>query len=836
MELNGEWRMHHFDPGGGAEAGALDPDLDDRAWISAGVPGDVHTSLLAAGVIPDVFYDRNIEGVQWIEDREWWFRTGFQAPPRPDSPEDRDLLIFDGLDVYATIYLNGEDLGSHANMFRPATFDVTNQLLYGRRNLIAVRFDPVRQVVHGREVPGQWAPYGPGRALVRKAQYQFSWDWAPRLVNVGIWQGVRLKRFRSARLLHPHLITLAVRPRQAVVLIGSDLEIWGESEGLELEVQIRRPGAALAGRVEIRDGFAEATLNVLDPVLWWPHGYGSQDLYDLEIFLHRGDDGVIDSWRDRVGLRTVRLDRTPEPDEVGAENFTFVVNDIPVFAKGANWIPADSLNGRVDRHRFVALMRPLVEANGNMLRVWGGGQYEKEDFYRLADELGILIWQDFMFACARYPDGDPEFMEEVRLEAEYQVRRLRNRACVVIWVGNNENDSTEDALNWAEPGNEFPGKALYHQHLRDIVARLDPTRPYWPSSPYGGNDHNGEQAGDRHNWHVWHGGVLPRRFGERPHRDPSPAGVSYRHYLDDTARFVSEFGMHASPVIETLRRNVPQGALHLGSESIAFRNKDDPKDKGDALMRAHSGLPRDLAEYVDFSMLCQAEGLKLGIEHYRRRKFRCSGTLFWQWNDCWPGISWSVLDYYGFAKAAYFFVKRAYAPVLPSFTDDAEAGASIWITSDLLSPVDETLEWMHATFDGEILDRDVLAVRVPPNESHRVAQIPADRLRGDPRRTFLWVRGKGGLVSENRHFFAEIKDLTRDRAHLSVAWEKTGDGLIGTVSTDRYAYFVNLFIPVEEVRYSDNWLDIPPGESRIVRLSGPGDGRLDPSEVEVDWR
>jgi beta-mannosidase len=293
--------------------------------------------------------------------------------------------------------------------------------------------------------------------------------------------------------------------------------------------------------------------------------------------------------------------------------------------------------------------------------------------------------------------------------------------------------------------------------------------------------------------------------------------------------------MHASPVIETLRRNVPEGALHLGSESVAFRNKDEPKDKGDALMRAHTGLPRDLAEYVDFSMLCQAEGLKMGIEHYRRRKFRCSGTLFWQWNDCWPGISWSVLDYYGFAKAAYFFVKRAYSPVLASFTDDPQGGVNIWVTNDLLSPVDETLEWMYATFDGEVLDRGVLAARVPPNESHPVALIPVDRLRGDPGRTFLWVRGRGGLVPENRHFFAEIKELIRDRANLSVAWEEIDDGLIGTLRTDRYAYFVHLFVSIERVRYSDNWLDIPPGEGRTVTLSVPGHGRLDPTLVEVDW-
>jgi beta-mannosidase len=834
MDLNEGWRMKHFDPGAGEETGALVPELDDSAWMSATVPGDVHTSLLMAGVIPEVFYDMNIESVQWIEDREWWFRTSFEAPPHPDHPEVRDLLTFDGLDVFATVYLNGEPLGSHANMFRPAVFDVTTRLSYGHPNFLAVRFDPVRRMVRGRDVPGQWAPYGFERALVRKAQYQFSWDWAPRLVNVGIWQGVRLARYRTARLLFPYLTTLRVSEERAVVVAGSEVEVWGVPEGLELDVRLSRPGVAIEATTDVRGGSGEVCLTVPDPDLWWPNGYGSQVLYGLEVHLRRGR-AVLESWSDHIGIRTVDLDRTPEPDEVGAENFTFVINGIPIFAKGANWIPADSLNGRVDRERYEALMRPFVEANGNMLRVWGGGQYEKDDFYHLADKLGVLIWQDFMFACARYPD-DPEFLAEVRAEAEYQVRRLRNRACIAMWVGNNENDSIEDGLAWQTPGRDYPGKALYHEHLPRIVGRLDPTTPYWPSSPYGGNDHNGEQAGDRHNWHVWHGGALPRRFGEKPHHDPSPDGVSYRHYLEDMARFVSEFGMHASPVIETLRRNVPTQALHLGSASVEFRNKDTPKDKGYALMRAHSGLPHDLSEYVDYSMLCQAEGLKLGIEHYRRRKFHCSGSLFWQWNDCWPGISWSVLDYYGFPKAAYFFVRRAYAPVLASFTEDSDGGVNIWVTNDLLTPANETLEWMHSTFDGDVLDREAVAVRVPPNDSLPVARIPGDRLGGDRRATFLWVRGNGGLVPENRHFFAEIKDLVRGRAHVSVRWQEREDGLVATLSSDGYAYFVHVFVPLEGVRYSDNWLDIPPGERRSVILSAAAGQRLTPNMVEVDWR
>lgn len=834
MELNDGWRIKDFDPGAGEEAGAFDPRLDDGDWIPAVVPGDVHSALLAAEAVPDVFYDRNVEGVQWVEEREWWFRTDFEAPARPDDPDVRDLLTFDGLDLFATVYLNGEPLGSHHNMFRPATFDVTGRLLYARPNALALRFDPIRLRV-GDPVPGQWGPYGVERALVRKAQYQFSWDWAPRLVNVGIWRSVRLGRWRTARLLFPHAATLRASEKHAVVAVTSDVEFWGEADGLEMEVRLRTDDVTIETAVSVRGNVGEACLEVPDPALWWPNGCGAQDLYDLEVSLRRGEE-LLDVFSDRVGLRTVHLDRTPESDEPGAESFTFVVNGNRIFAKGANWVPADSLNGRVDRARYEKLMRALVEANGNMLRVWGGGQYEKEDFYRLADEFGVLVWQDFMFACARYPD-DPEFVAEVRAEAEYQVRRLRNHPCVVIWVGNNENDWIEDTTNWQAPGNDFPSKTLYHHHLPEIVGRLDPTRPYWPSSPYGGNDHNGEQAGDRHNWHVWHGGALPRRFGERPRHDPTPESVSFRHYLEDTARFISEFGIHASPMFETLSRNIPDEHLRMGSESLLFRNKDTPTDKGDALMRAHTGLPGDLAEYIDFSMITQAEGLKLGIEHYRRRKYHCSGTLFWQWNDCWPGISWSVLDYYGFPKAGYFFVKRAFAPVMASFAEEPDGSVGIWMTNDLLSPVHETLVWTRATFDGEILNRGEVSVAAPPDSSLLVATVPRDVLGNSDRcREFVWVRGGGGRVPDNRHFFAEIKDLVRARPEVSLELEEGQEALRAHLQCDRHAYFVHLIAAGEGTYYSDNWFDIYPGEARTVTIRQRDGIPTAPDSVRVEWR
>ncbi len=835
INLNGTWQLKDFEPAEGAAARAFSPEYVARDWLPAQVPGEVHSSLLAAGLIPEPYYSTNVEQVQWVEGREWWYRRTFEVDwARPDT-QDRDLLTFDGLDTYAAIYLNGAEIGRHRNMFRPAVFDVTGKIIYGGENALAVRLDPPLLYLEGKSIPGQWGGYNSNqRVFVRKTQSHFSWDWAPRLVNIGLWQGARLERFSTARLTSPYFQTLAADTNRARVRLDTGVESWDESAGLTIKAALSRGGTTVTLSAAVEDGQAGGEMVVENPALWWPNGYGEAALYDLEVTLWQGQN-LLDTFQDKVGLRTLSLDRSPDLAEPGTEFFTFVVNGVPIFAKGANWIEADLLNGRITPARYEELLRLLVDAHGNMLRVWGGGQYEPEAFYRTADELGILIWQDFMFACGLYPDFDPAFVEEIRQEAEFQVRRLRNHACLALWVGNNENDWIEDSTRWGEPGHDFPGKFLYHELLPEITGRLDPARPYWPSSPFGGNDHNGEQAGDSHNWRVWHGNVEPRHFGEEPQRNWSPEGVSYRHYGEDMTRFASEFGIHALPVLETVRRNVPDSELYFGSPGLLFRNKDNPKDKGNMLMQAHTGLPRDLAEYIDFSMITQAEGLKFGIEHFRRRKPHCSGTLVWQWNDCWPGLTWAVLDYYAFPKAGYFFVKRAYAPVLASFKEEPDGSISLWLTNDLLEPVSESLTWTHAAFSGEILRQETVQAEVGANASQPVATIPAERLgEGDHRKEFLWVRGSRPALT-NRHFFVEIKDLERAKPEVKVEWEQDVEGWLAHLNSPQFAYFVRLFLPHEDTRYSDNWFDLFPGETKTVRLWRRGGQPIDPQQVEVGW-
>ncbi|HEX2742648.1 MAG TPA: glycoside hydrolase family 2 protein, partial [Rubrobacter sp.] len=552
------------------------------------------------------------------------------------------------------------------------------------------------------------------------------------------------------------------------------------------------------------------------PSLWWTHDLGEPVLHDLRVEL-RQDYEMIDQYRSKVGIRTLELDQSPDPDEPGTRFFRFVLNGVPIFARGADWIPADSFVGSIPDERYETLISAARDANMNMLRVWGGGIYEHDVFYDLCDSMGLLVWQDFMFACAVYPEEPPSFVAEVEAEARYQVRRLRSRPSLALWCGNNENQWSHDRTFWDRDDTTVPGALYYHDVLPRVVAELDDHTPYWPGSPFGGDDHNDRRQGNVHNWEVWHGN-FPRHFGEESRQDPTPENVSYLRYAEDMGRFISEFGMHAAPVRETLRRAIPEDQLYHHSPSMDHHNKDDPKNKGDNLMVNVTGLPEDLDEYVDFSMISQAEGLKFALEHFRRRKPHCSGTLFWQLNDCWPVLSWSVVDYNGFGKAGYYYARRAYSPILASFKTLPDGSIELWLTNDTLSNVEDDVTVRLATFEGETIWEESFVAHVPSNASRSVARWSADHTPGAPDR-YLSVRSARDHFSANRHFFAAIKDLRRTPVEPDMDITPIGEHELEVrLTTSAYAYFVHLEVPDAATRFSDNYLDLEPGEERTISV------------------
>lgn len=817
---------------------AATPDyaaLPQHGWLPAVVPGGVHESLLAAGRIPDPNYDRNEGEVRWIEERDWWFRTTLSRPS--DLTEDERLrLVFHGLDTVVDIWLDGELLGHHENMFRPAEFDVTERLT--PHSTLELRFSPP---LAGLEVPetvvemgkrlgdafaelagdaegegeGGLAAMLPLSTLRRKATFSWGWDFGPRIPSIGIWRPVELVRERVAAITGHHVRATAVdaAARTATVAVGVDVDAFADAD-LRVAISLTSPGGS---RVEcttgVDAGAATAVLDLTDAELWWTHDLGGQPLYEVHLALLDGDT-VLDTVDDAVGLRTIELDRSPDPE--GGRVFRFVLNGVPVFARGSDWLPASMLVGSVEPAHVRRLVATARDGNMNMLRIWGGGIYEQDAFYSACDEFGVLVWHDFMFACTDYPSELPSLQAEVRQEAEYQVRRLRNRACMALWSGNNEVHLIHGFAYQGYAEGDW-GWHFFHKILPDTVAALDGAVPYWPGSPYGEAEEEGFMAvngvldGDRHAWEVWHGfdfgagGGNYASIGEARH---------YRRYANDKGKFISEFGIHASPERSTLEKWIPAASLSVHSKSFDAHNKDNPKDKGDAMMEIITGVPKDLDEYVDFTMVTQGEGLKFGIEHYRRRAPHCNGTLVWQFNDVWPGFSWSVVDVEGIPKAGYYLAADAFEPVLASFAPSADGGLELWLSNSTSAPVTRTLRVEILEFaGGRVLDQTVTGT-VPAGESALLWSGTAGEV-GPSSSRFAWVSGEG--IRPNRWFFSEIKDVAFGPSELIVEREDVEPGTARiTVTSHGYSYLVRVLSPAGFVRFSDNYLDLRDGESTTI--------------------
>ncbi len=835
------WKLQDFAPGEGVERGAFKEQFQADNWLDIAVPGDVHQTLIENGRIADPFYNQDEALCAWMEEREWWYRITFSADEAPLNADERRLLVFQGLDTFVTIWLNGEELGYQQNMFREYRYDVSQRLRPDAPNTLALCFHPPLQ--RAENPPFESWGRNTYRVTMRKAQFGYGWDWGPRLPTIGIWRPVELRRERAATIVGVHFSTLDLdeRGRKALVVVEVEVEHFAGIQELTLACALSAPGSAprlvAEKSLTLPGNLPRLTrklyMELENPQLWWTHELGEPALYTLQVTLLQNSK-QLEQVQQEVGVRTIALDQSPDPAEPGTRFFRFVLNGVPIFARGADWIPAHSFVGALDEARYNLFLSAARNAHMNMLRVWGGGIYEHDSFYQLCDRLGLLVWQDFMFACAMYPENEPTFVAEVEMEARYQVHRLRNHPCMALWCGNNENQWLHDRAYWNTPNEPVPGSLYYDRLLPQIVEALDGETPYWPGSPYGGNDYNSVEDGDVHNWQVWHGSQ-PRRFFEEPRVDWSPEGVSFVHYAEDMGRFISEFGMHASPVYETLRRNIPSDQLYHHSPAMDYHNKDNPKNKGDNLMQTVTGLPSTLEEYIDYSMIAQAEGLKFGIEHYRRRKPHCSGTLIWQLNDCWPVLSWSILDHYGFGKAGYFSTRRAYAPVLASFKALPDGAVELWITNDTLSELTSSAKIHMGSFADGLLWEELLEWHVPANSSQAVWHGEAGRLVPGPY-SYLSVRSPDQLFPANRHFFVAQKALQRIPEPPEVNIVPVSEHELRVqLHASAYACFLHLIVPDEHTHFSDNYFDLEAGEHCTVVVTNPV-VVLTPEMVEVKWR
>ncbi|WP_113701662.1 glycoside hydrolase family 2 protein [Nonomuraea lactucae] len=643
--------------------------------IPATVPGVVHTDLLRAGRIPDPYLGDNESGLRWIGRAEWRYTRTFDWEP---GAHERHELVCEGLDTIATVELNGEVVGHAANQHRTHCFEVTSLLRPGA-NELAITFASALEYAE-RQVRRPHVNRHPYNAI-RKMACNFGWDWGPDLVTAGIWKPIGIRSFTVARIAAVRPLVTEATAERATVSFAVDLE--PTTTPLTVTARV----GPFARTVRVPAGARRVTVPVTleRPRLWWPRGYGDQPLYDATVTLDepretrpgrsrpdeaRLDEARLDEWRGRVGLRTVELDTTG-----GA--FVLRVNGQGVLVRGANWIPDDAFPTRVDARRYAARIADATEAGINLLRVWGGGIYESEDFYRLCDEAGVMVWQDFLFACAAY--AEELLWGEVEAEAREAVTRLSQHPSLVLWNGGNENLWGYEDWGWKEQlGDASWGAGFYHDLLPGIVAELDPTRPYIPGSPYSVDGHpNDPTTGLVHIWDVWN-------------------EKDYLAYADYTPRFVAEFGFQGAPAWSTL---TAAGAVHQKAED------------GDGKLRrgwqGHFPDPADRTAWHWTTQLNQAHAITFAVERFRALAPHCHGMILWQLNDCWPVVSWAAVDGYGRRKPLWYALRRAYADRLVTVQPQG-----LVAVNDTASPWEARLRVRHLRVDGTELASRTLDIDV----------------------------------------------------------------------------------------------------------------------------
>lgn len=622
--------------------------LPDGGSVPATVPGCVHTDLLAAGLVPDPFLDRNETDVAWVGRADWTYETALTADP---GGHERTDLVFDGLDTVAEVRLGDAVLGTTRNMHRSHRFDVTGRLGEGEAPLTVAFTSAYTEAEAVRAALGPRPnAYPEPFNFVRKMACSFGWDWGPTLVTAGVWRAARLEHWSTARLA-------GVRPEVTVdaggtgrVQVRLDVERTAAGAGRPLTVRLEAGGSAAEAAVPAGATTATVRLDLPGVELWWPRGHGGQALYDCGVTLLDGAT-ALDRWERRIGFRTVRLDTAEDAD---GSAFALVVNGERLFTRGVNWIPDDVLLPRVTPDRYRRRLEQAAAAGVDLVRVWGGGIYESEDFYDACDELGLLVWQDFLFACAAYPEGEP-LRSEVEAEARENVARLMPHPSLVLWNGNNENLWGFKDWGWeGELAGSTWGEGYYLDLLPRVVAETDPTRPYWAGSPWSGSwEHhpNDPRHGTTHSWEVWN-------------------RLDYAVYRDDVPRFVAEFGWQAPPAHATLRRALSDDPLAADSPGMLHHQKaGDGNGKLARGLAAHFGEPDGFDAWHYLTQVNQARAVATGVEHWRSHWPRCAGTIVWQLNDCWPVTSWAAIDGDGREKPLYHELKRLYADRLATLQE-----------------------------------------------------------------------------------------------------------------------------------------------------------------------
>ncbi len=804
-------------------------DTNESQWLPANVPGTVHTDLIHNNIIDDPFYRLNEHDVQWIDKKEWRYRTELDI--NEETLNQQNIFIeFSGLDTYARIILNDSCLLKTDNMFRLYSVDVKDHLKLGRNNLEVLFDSPIKKGLKKREKLSYNTPISGNdlseigqvednkrvSVFSRKAGYHFGWDWAPRLVTSGIWKPVILKSWNNFKIDDVYIqqeLKSDIAKLNAFVQISFD-ENYNEEE-IYLEIKVTNDNDYTSRKVVSLDqnklsNIYEVSVEINNPKLWWPNGMGEQNLYNVEINL--SDKISQDSKSYKIGLRTIELVR--DPDSIG-ESFYFKVNGHASFMKGVNYIPQDVFLPRTNQDNYEFILSSAAEANMNMIRVWGGGIYEKDEFYELCDEKGLLVWQDFMFACSMYP-GNDSFLENVKQEAVQNIKRLRNHTSLALWCGNNEVLTAWENWGWKE--NEIKNQTqeiadtifkayedVFHKILPEAIKTHDQQRSYWPSSPGGGfGETQRLESGNAHYWWVW--------WGKKP----------FSSYNDSIPRFMAEFGFQSFPEFNSVKKYTSLLDHDIYSEVMKSHQRSSiGNETVEEYLIRDFNRPENFEHFLYVSQILQAYGIKIGIEAHRRNRHKCMGSLYWQLNDCWPVASWSSIDYYGKWKALHYTVKDVFSNFLISHELKNDS-LEIYVVSDSLIDINAKLQIDLIDFEGNKInswDKEILA---SANSASLKMKIASDdylnHTISENSLLYLTLRDfDNKILANNKIFFKSYKDLNLPDPKLKYSIAEKHNHIEVLLETEKFAK--NVYLAVNSSNnFSDNFFDMMPNSKKLVKI------------------
>ncbi|SFL53485.1 beta-mannosidase [Gracilibacillus orientalis] len=776
-------------------------DLQTKKEFDVKLPASVMNALLDAKEIDDPFYRDNEDQALEVAKKDYLFYKTFEVDQTLLTHEEI-TITFHGIDTISEISLNGHRLATTENMHRIYEWNVKPFLVEGENVIQVMLFSPLKYIEE-KQANDRLAGVHhavDGYQHVRKAHSMYGWDWGPKIPDLGLWRDVELKAWNDNRLEDIHIRQIH-ESNQVQVMV--DVTVENEVDKNETTILLKDPdGHTVSHEIVHQQQTEQVLFEIENPQRWWPAGYGEQSLYTVEVLLKK-DGEQIDSLIKRIGLRTIEVKH--EADEWG-KSFEFIVNGYPIFMKGANYIPEDNLLPRTSKERTERLIQDSVAAHFNMIRVWGGGHYPEDYFYDLCDQYGIVVWQDFMYACSVYRLTD-QFEQNVRQEAIDQIKRIRYHASLGIWCGNNEVEEAMEHWGW-------PKKAdwrrdyikLFEIILPEIVAEYDPQTFYWSSSPSSGGGFDAPRdpnIGDVHYWEVWH--------GQKPFTD-------YRNYY---FRFCSEFGFQSFPSMKTIESFTKPEDRNIFSRVMEKHQKNDDANGMILYYLSENFLyPKNFDALLYTSQLLQAEAIKYGVEHWRRNLGRCMGSLYWQLNDCWPVASWSSLDYYGRWKALHYYTKKFYDPILLSI-EEGEKDASIYVTNDHLEAINGRIEWKLRDNQSNIIREDRLDIDVDALSAKSCQYLDfADLINNETKyQTYLeaTLYIDGQVYSSTTVIFAKTKHFEFLNPQLRVTVAESDEQFLISVSATSYTKYVELQLE-QDVVLSDNFFDLSANEPKIVTI------------------